>query len=177
MRADRPIYRNHQTTPSTDHQVLPRLCHEAVLYNRLSEIGLRVTDVRFPTWGAALSVIIQFDYPRDGMVNDALMLTMGSPWLNTKMVVAISPDTNIEDPAEIYHAIATRCDPARDMFIVPHTRGSLYDPAATPLPSALPFRTTGKVGIDATIKRRHDTSDFVRAWPRNWGRVKLSDYL
>ena len=30
MRGDRPIYRNHQTTPETDHQVLPRLCHEAV---------------------------------------------------------------------------------------------------------------------------------------------------
>ena len=40
MRADRPIYRNHQTCPDTDHQTLPRLCHEAVLYNRLSEIGL-----------------------------------------------------------------------------------------------------------------------------------------
>ena len=40
MRGDRPIYRNHQTTPDTDHQTLPRLCHEAVLYNRLTEIGL-----------------------------------------------------------------------------------------------------------------------------------------
>ena len=51
MRKDRPIYRNHQTCPDTDHQTLPRLCHEAVLYNRLTEIGLTVHDVRFPTWG------------------------------------------------------------------------------------------------------------------------------
>jgi hypothetical protein len=49
MRGDRPIYRNHQTCPDTDHQPLPRLCHEAVLYNRLSEIGVDVKDVRFPT--------------------------------------------------------------------------------------------------------------------------------
>ena len=47
MRADRPIYRNHQTCPETDHQPLPRLCHEAVLYNRLTEIGCDVRDVRF----------------------------------------------------------------------------------------------------------------------------------
>src|SRR5207249_7990944 len=87
MRGDRPIYRNHQTCPDTDHQPLPRLCHEAVLYNRLSELGLDVKDVRFPTWGAALSCIIQFSYPREGMVNDALMLAMGAPWLNTKLVV------------------------------------------------------------------------------------------
>ena len=117
MRGDRPIYRNHQTTPATDHQPLPRLCHEAVLYNRLSEIGLDVKDVRFPTWGAALSCIIQLTAPREGFVNDALMTAMGAPWLNTKLVVAVSPDTDLDDPADVYHAIATRCDPARDVII------------------------------------------------------------
>ena len=58
--------------------------------NRLSEIGLDVKDVRFPTWGAALSCILQFNYPREGFVNDALMTAMGAPWLNTKLVVAVS---------------------------------------------------------------------------------------
>jgi 2,5-furandicarboxylate decarboxylase 1 len=177
MRGDRPIYRNHQTTPATDHQPLPRLCHEAVLYNRLSEIGLDVKDVRFPTWGAALSCILQFSYPRDGMVNDALMLAMGAPWLNTKLVVAVSPDTDLDDPADVYHAIATRCDPARDVIVVPNTRGSPYDPSARPLEGQYPWRTVGKMGIDATIKSRHDPADFERAWPRNWGKVKLQDYL
>jgi 2,5-furandicarboxylate decarboxylase 1 len=177
MRGDRPIYRNHQTCPDTDHQPLPRLCHEAVLYNRLSEIGLAVKDVRFPTWGAALSCIIQFDYSREGMVNDALMLVMGAPWLNTKLVVAVSPDTNLDDPGDVYHAIATRCDPARDVIVVPNTRGSPYDPSAHPLEGQYPWRIVGKMGIDATIKSRHDPADFERAWPRNWGKVKLSDYL
>jgi 2,5-furandicarboxylate decarboxylase 1 len=177
MHADRPIYRNHQTCPDTDHQTLPRLCHEAVLYNRLSEIGLDVKDVRFPTWGAALSCILQFDYPRDGMVNDALMLAMGAPWLNTKLVVAVSPDTNLDDPGDVYHAIATRCDPARDVIIVPDTRGSPYDPSARPLEGQYPWRIVGKMGIDATRKSRHDLHDFDRAWPKNWGKVRLSDYL
>src|SRR6266550_4141351 len=177
MRADRPIYRNHQTCPDTDHQPLPRLCHEAVLYNRLSEIGLDVKDVRFPTWGAALSCILQFGYPREGIVNDALMLAMGAPWLNTKLVVAVSPDTDLDDPGDVYHAIATRCDPARDIIVVPNTRGSPYDPSARPLEGQYPWRIVGKMGIDATIKSRHDPADFERAWPRNWGQVKLSDYL
>ncbi len=177
MRADRPIYRNHQTCPDPDHQTLPRLCHEAVLYNRLTEMGLTVHDVRFPTWGAALSCILQFDYPREGFVNDALMLAMGSPWLNTKLVVAISPDTNIDDPAEVYHAIATRADPARDVFVVSNTRGSLYDPSAQPMPDLYPWRIVGKMGIDATVKKRHDPADFERAWPINWGKVRLDDYL
>jgi 2,5-furandicarboxylate decarboxylase 1 len=177
MRGDRPIYRNHQTCPDTDHQPLPRLCHEAVLYNRLTEIGLDVKDVRFPTWGAALSCILQFNYPRDGFVNDALMTAMGAPWLNTKMVVAVSHDTDIDDAREVYHAIATRCDPARDIIVVPHTRGSPYDPSAKPLEGHAPWRIVGKMGIDATAKSRHDPADFERAWPKNWGKVKLADYL
>lgn len=178
MRADRPIYRNHQTCPATDHQTLPRLCHEAILYNRLTEMGLKVKDVRFPLWGAALSCVIQFDYRHDGFVNDALMMTMGAPWLNTKMVVAVSPDTDLDDAGDVYLAIATRADPERDMFIVPHTRGSLYDPSARPLPPEFyPFRVAGKIGIDATIKSRHDSRDFIRAWPKNWGKVHLKDYI
>ena len=177
MRAERPIVRSHQTCPDTDHQPLPRLCHEAMLYNRLTEMGLAVKDVRFPTWGAALSCILQFDYPREGFVNDALMLAMGSPWLNTKMVVAVSPDTNLDDPADVYYAIATRCDPARDMIIVPHTRGSPYDPSALPLAKEPFWRTVGKLGIDATIKSRHDPKDFIRSYPKHWGKVKIEDYL
>jgi len=177
MRGDRPIYRNHQACPDTDHQPLPRLCHEAVLYNRLTEIGLDVKDVRFPTWGAALSCILQFNYPREGFVNDALMTAMGAPWLNTKMVVAVSHDTDIDDAREVYHAIATRCDPARDIIVVPHTRGSPYDPSAAPLDGQAPWRLVGKIGIDATAKARHNPADFERAWPKNWGKVKLADYL
>ena len=177
MRGDRPLYRNHQTCPDTDHQTLPRLCHEAMLYNRLIEMGLEVKDVRFPTWGGALSCLVQFAYPRDGFVNDALMAVMGAPWLNTKMVVALSPDTDLDSAAEVYHAIATRVDPARDLFVVPGTRGSLYDPSALPMADHYPFRIVGKIGIDATVKGRHDPADFERAWPKNWGKVKLSDYL
>ena len=70
----------------TDHQALPCLCREAVLYNRLTEMGLTVRHVRFPAWGAAVSCIITIEYPRQGFVNDALMQCMGAPWLNTEMV-------------------------------------------------------------------------------------------
>jgi UbiD family decarboxylase len=177
MRGDRPIYRNHQTCPDTDHQTLPRLCHEAILYNRLTEMGLKVKDVRFPTWGGALSCVMQFDYPREGFVNDALMLAMGAPWLNTKMVVAISPDTDIDNPGEVYLAMASRADPARDVIIVPATRGSPFDPSGSPIEGQPPFRTVGKIGIDATRKSRHDPADFERAWPVNWNKVRLEDYL
>ena len=174
MRKDRPIYRNHQTTPDTDHQTLPRLCHEAVLYNRLTEIGLNVHDVRFPTWGGALACIIQVEAPREGFINDGLMQTMGAPWLNTKMVVAVSPDTDIDDPKEVFNALASRVNPSRDVIVVDNTRGSPFDPSGDPIDAF--WRTVGKMGIDATAKSKNE-KDFERAWPVNWGKVKLEDYL
>jgi UbiD family decarboxylase len=140
-------------------------------------MGLKVKDVRFPTWGGALSCILQLEYPRDGFVNDALILAMGAPWLNTKMVVAVSPDTDIDNPGDVYLAMASRADPARDVIIVPQTRGSPFDPSAMPIEGQAPFRTVGKIGIDATRKTRHDPADFERAWPVNWNKVCLKDYL
>ena len=177
MRKDRPIYRNFQTVPETDHQVIPRLCHEAVLYNRLTEMGMRVKDVRFPTWGGAMSCILQVDgIHRDGQINDALMM-MSCPWNNAKLSVAVSEDTDIDDPGAVYHAIATRCDPSRDMFMVPRTRGSPWDPSAEPIPGEILARVVGKMGLDCTVKKRHDAGDFDRAWPVDWGKVQLKDYL
>lgn len=179
MRSNKPIYRNYQTTPETDHQVIPRLCHEAVLYNRLTEMGVPVSDIRFPTFGGAMSCILQVsDSPREGMINDALMMMMSCPWNNAKMSVAISRDTDISSAAAVYHAIATRCDPSRDLFVVDRTRGSLWDPSAAPIPNdPLNNRVVGKVGIDATVKARHDAKDFELAWPEGWDEVRLEDYL
>ncbi len=179
MRAEKPIYRHYQTTPQTDHQVIPRLCHEAILYNPLTEMGVPVKDIRFPTFGGAMSCILQLaEVPRDGIVNDALMMMMSCPWNNAKMSVAISPDTDINSAAAVYHAIATRCDPSRDMFIVDRTRGSLWDPSAAPIPDdPIGHRVVGKVGIDASVKGRHDAADFELAWPEGWDEIELEDYL
>ncbi len=105
------------------------------------------------------------------------MTMMTTPLNNSKMAVAVSDDTDIEDPGAVYHAIATRCDPARDVFIVPTTRGHPGDPSATPVPGDSFNRTSGKIGIDATIKQRLNVGDFERRWPKDWGKVDIADYL
>ena len=77
--------------------------------------------------------------------------------------MAVSPDTDLDNPADVY-AITTG-DPARDIVLVPDTRGSLYDRRPHLSKAAIHF-VVGKMGIDATIKTRHDKADFERAWPR-----------
>ncbi len=178
MRRDRPIYRAVQTVPDTDHQILPRLCHEAVLYNRLCEMGVEVVDVRFPTWGGAMSCIVKIaGTPREGVATDALLTAMSTPYNNAKLAVAVSEDTDLDDPGSVYHAIATRSDPAIDTSIVARTRGHPGDPSATPIPGDPFNRVSGKMAIDATVKSRLEPSDFDRVWPRGWDEVDIADYL
>ena len=178
MREDRPIYRNHLTCPDTDHQPLPRLCHEAVLYNRLTEIGLTVHDVHFPTWGAAVSCILQFEYPREGFVNDALMQCDG-------LALAEHQDGGGDQPRHRHRRSRRRLPRDRDAL----RPGARHDHRAQhPRLAVRPgggaarrhdphWRTVGKIGIDATVKSRHDVRDFERRWPKNWGKVRLEDYM
>jgi 2,5-furandicarboxylate decarboxylase 1 len=105
------------------------------------------------------------------------MTAMGAPWLNTKMVVAVSPDVDLDNPGDVFRSMATRCDPSRDIIVVGNTRGSPYDPSAQPIGDDGFWRTVGKIGIDATAKSRHKLADFDTALPRHWGQVELADYL
>jgi len=182
-----PIYRNHQMTPYTDHQEMPRLFHEAILYERLRAMGIAIHDVHFPQGGGSLSVIIQVEPRLDGQVTDALLAVLGSPWTNTKMVIAVDPDIDIYDYREVHYALATRVDPSRDLITIGNARGSIFDPSAHPIVEALPDTAqtrhpsvVGKWGIDATKPvpyRSAERRNYERAWPIGWGQVKLEDYL
>lgn len=181
-----PVFRNHLMTPFTDHQELPRLFHETILYERLKAIGLKVHDVRFPAGGGALMCIIQVEPSMDGQVTDALLQVMGSGFLNTKLVIAVDPDIDISDERDVQYALATRVDPARDLVIVPNARGWPFDPTARPILEALPDTgetrfpsVVGKWGVDATkpVAYRPERHAFERAWPAHSGEVDLKDSL
>jgi 2,5-furandicarboxylate decarboxylase 1 len=182
-----PVYRHHQMTPFTDHQEMPRLFHEAILYERLRAMGLRVLDVHFPSGGGALSVILQVEPAADGQVADALLAALGSPWSNTKMAIAVDPDINIYDERDVHYAIATRVDPSRDVTIIGNARGWMFDPTARPIleagPDAAVTRSpslVGKWAIDATKPapyRAAERKSYERAWPIGWGEIQLADYL
>jgi UbiD family decarboxylase len=182
-----PVYRNHQMTPFTDHQEMPRIFHEAILYERLRALGIKVHDVHFPQGGGSLSVIIQVEPHIDGQVTDALLAVLGSPWPNTKMAIAVDPDIDIYDYRDVHYALATRVDPSRHVITIGNARGFIFDPSAQPVEAAFPHTSqtrfpsvVGKWGIDATKPvpyRSAERKTYDRAWPIAWGRIKLDDYL
>lgn len=76
---------------------MPRLFHEAIIFERIKSMGLEVHDVHFPSGGAAQVVIVQVEPATDGLVTDALLSALWGPWANIKMAIAVNPDIDIYD--------------------------------------------------------------------------------
>ena len=184
MRRD-PIYRNHLMTPFTDHQELPRLWQEAVLYERIRAMGIAVHDVVYLQAGGAMLLVLQIEPSFEGQAKDALLAAMGS-FPNNKLVVAVDPDIDVHSDRDVLYALATRVDPVHDVVTVEGTRGWIFDPRARPELDATPDTVhtrypavASRWGINATkpAPYRSERSDYERAWPVDWATTKLEDYL
>ncbi len=184
MRRD-AIYRNHLMTPFTDHQQLPRLWQEAILFERIRAMGVAIREIAYVNGGGALFLVMQIEPTQEGQAKDALLTAMGS-FINNKIVVAVDPDIDIFDYRDIVYALATRVDPARDVIVVDGTRGWIFDPRARPEFDAGPGAESSRFpsvasrwGINATkpVPYRKERSDYERAWPPLWHDVRLEDHL
>lgn len=76
----------------------------------------------------------------------------------TKLIIAVDPDINVRDWADVMWAVSTRFDAPRDLVVVGDTPIDYLDFA-----SAQPG-LGGKLGLDATTKLGAETT-------REWGRV------
>ena len=91
--------------------------------------------------------------------------------LYMKRVVVVDQDVDIFDDRQVTWALATRCQPDRDISIITNARGSDLDP------STKEDGYTAKWGVDATAKPslaaytpRH------RVPPDVWQRINLKDF-
>jgi 2,5-furandicarboxylate decarboxylase 1 len=179
MRAQ-PILRQVNTLIYTDHQSLIGLPHEAILYERIREMGVRVHDVQFIPWGGTLTCVVKLTPEYDAQVKDVLLFVLGSRWPNAKLAIAVDDDIDVESPEDLHWCLATRVDPARDITIINDSRGHPIDPVARPVEGAPRARVVGKWAIDATkppLNRPTERARFDRAVPEHWGEPGLSDIL
>ncbi len=85
-----------------------------------------------------------------------------------KHVVIVDDDIDVDNPAEVEWAIATRFQADKDLIVKEKQKGSSLDPSADPHT----YETT-KMGMDAT-KPLDDAKAFEKA---GWKKIKPSDYL
>ena len=106
-----------------------------------------------------------------GQGKNAIMAVLGAD-LYMKRVIVVDHDVDVFDDRQMNWALATRCQPDRDIVIVTHARGSDLDP------STKEDGYTAKWGVDATAKPSLGAyTPRHRVPPQVWERLRLDDFL
>ena len=125
-----------------DHLLLSTIPMEANLYRAVRAMVPSVKAVRVP---APFTCYISIEQRILGQAKNAILAALGAD-LYMKRIVVVDEDVDVFDDRQMTWAIATRCQPDRDITIISNARGSDLDPSSPPDgPSA-------KWGVDATAK-------------------------
>jgi len=151
-----------------DHLLLSTVPIEANLYRAVRAMVPSVKAVRVP---APYTCYVSIEQRAPGQAKNAILSVLGAD-LYMKQVVVVDHDVDVFSDREVAWAVATRCQPDRDITIITHARGSDLDP------STKEDGYTSKWGVDATAK-----PSLAQYTPRNripqkvWERLKLDDFL
>ncbi len=130
------------TVAHLDHMLLSTIPMEANLYRAVRAMVPSVKAVRVP---APFTCYISIEQRILGQAKNAMLAALGAD-LYMKRIVVVDQDVDVFDDRQMTWAIATRCQPDRDITIIANARGSDLDPSSPPDgPSA-------KWGVDATAK-------------------------
>ncbi|MBI4011315.1 MAG: UbiD family decarboxylase, partial [Candidatus Rokubacteria bacterium] len=150
-----------------DHLLLSTIPMEANLYRAVRAMVPSVKAVRVP---GPFTCYVSIEQRLPGQAKNAILAVLGAD-LYMKRVVVVDHDVDVFDDRQMTWAIATRCQPDRDLVTITHARGSDLDP------STKEDGYTAKWGVDATAKPslaaytpRH------RVPPEVWGRLRLRDF-
>jgi 2,5-furandicarboxylate decarboxylase 1 len=156
------------TVAHLDHMLLSTIPMEANLYRAVRAMVPSVRAVRVP---GPFTCYVSIEQRLPGQAKNAILSILGAD-LYMKRVVVVDHDVDIFDDRQVTWALATRCQPDRDITVITHARGSDLDP------SAREDGYSAKWGVDATAKPslaaytpRHRVPDDV------WQRLNLKDFL
>ncbi len=151
-----------------DHLLLSTIPIEANLYRAVRAMVPSVRAVRVP---APFTCYVSIEQRIPGQAKNAILAALGAD-LYMKRVVVVDHDVDVFDDRQVNWAIATRCQPDRDLTVITHARGSDLDP------STREDGYTAKWGVDATAKPslaaytpRH------RVPPEVYERLRVADFV
>jgi 2,5-furandicarboxylate decarboxylase 1 len=150
-----------------DHLLLSTIPMEANLYRAVRAMVPSVRAVRVPS---PFTCYVSIEQRLPGQGKNAALAVLGAD-LYMKRVVVVDHDVDVFDDRQVNWAIATRCQPDRDITIVTNSRGSDLDP------STREDGYTAKWSVDATAKPSLATYTPRHGVPPEvWQRVELKDY-
>src|SRR5690242_9680815 len=156
------------TVAHLDHMLLSTIPMEANLYRAVRAMVPSVKAVRVP---GPFTCFVSIEQRLPGQAKNAIMAVLGAD-LYMKRVVVVDHDVDVFDDRQVNWALATRCQPDRDIAIITSARGSDLDP------SAKEDGYTAKWGVDATAKPSLGAfTPRHRVPPEVWNRLRLEDFL
>ena len=128
---------------SDEHLNLGRIPRESEMAQKLKDRFPDVVDLHYPNSGSHFHCYVKLSQRRKGQARQVMLGLLGwDPYLKT--VIAVDDDIDITDDSEVLWALATRFQPASDLFVVEGLPGSPLDP------SSPPTGTTSRLALDAT---------------------------
>jgi len=156
------------TVAHLDHMLLSTIPMEANLFRAVRAMVPSVKAVRVP---GPFTCFVSIEQRIPGQAKNAILAALGAD-LYMKRIVVVDEDVDVFDDRQVNWAIATRCQPDRDITIITNARGSDLDP------SARDDGHTAKWGVDATAK-----PSLAAYTPRHrvpadvWKRIDLKDFF
>jgi UbiD family decarboxylase len=155
------------TVGHLDHLMLSTTPIEANLYRAVRAMVPTVKAVRVP---APFTCYVSIEQRISGQAKNAILAVLGSD-LYMKRVVVVDHDVDVFNDRQVNWAIATRCQPDRDIAVITNARGSDLDP------STKEDGNTAKWGVDATAKPSLAAFTPRHRVPREvWQRINLKDF-
>jgi len=155
------------TVGHLDHLMLSTTPIEANLYRAVRAMVPTVNAVRVP---APFTCYVSIEQRISGQAKNAILAVLGAD-LYMKRVVVVDHDVDVFNDRQVNWAIATRCQPDRDIAIITNARGSDLDP------STKEDGNTAKWGVDATAKPSLAAFTPRHRVPREvWQRINLKDF-
>ncbi len=170
MRKDAIFHAMLTGMPTTENHILTKYARMSIIHERLLNVVPRCEDIRgiylSPGGGTSFHVVVSIykrteTTPRDIIY---LLLLLGDATIGR--VTVVDDDINCRDLNDVEWAVATRCQPDRDVIILPV--------AAFPPGYANPYAHMHRWGIDATRPAGSLKSLYDRAIPPGVDKV---DYV
>jgi UbiD family decarboxylase len=154
------------TVGHLDHLMLSTTPIEANLYRTVRAMVPTVKAVRVP---APFTCYVSIEQRISGQAKNAILAVLGAD-LYMKRVVIVDHDVDVFNDRQVNWAIATRCQPDRDIAVITNARGSDLDP------STKEDGNTAKWGVDATAKPSLASFTPRHRIPKEvWQRINLKD--
>ncbi|MCC6887661.1 MAG: UbiD family decarboxylase [Hyphomicrobiales bacterium] len=135
--------------PITENHILKAIPFEASVGRALRAQFPTVDRVAIsPSGGVSFRVVISMQPRFAGEARQAILAAMSSN-IRPKWVIAVEPDINVHDSAEVEWATCFRVRPDRDVFVIDDLPAGPLDPSVGEA-SATAARVTSAVGVDAT---------------------------